>query len=192
MNRFVVAVLMLVFVLAGAPPVLAQRALGYELKVKGMVCAFCAYNVSKQLRSADGVAPESIRVDLEKGTIALRSAKPLNRARLAALVEAAGFALEGVTEKSPDPPRPARRAERAPISLTLDANKLDDGEFDALLQALGVLASQRSAGVTVVAPAQLEMRALRPILMGRTPAIPVDFSEESRPDTIRINVYFVD
>jgi len=29
--------------------------LNYTLEVKGMVCAYCAYNVSKQLKSLDGV-----------------------------------------------------------------------------------------------------------------------------------------
>ena len=194
MNRLVAAVFVFFLVVSSAPPALAQSAFGYELKVKGMVCAFCAYNVSRQLRSAEGVAPDSILVDLENGTITLRSEKPLERARLAKLVEAAGFALEAVTETTPDSPLPAPRAERAArISLTLDANGFAEGEFDALLKTLGALASQRSAGVAIVAPAQLEMRVLRPILMGRHPAMDVDFSEGIRPDnTVLINVYFAD
>ena len=31
----------------------------YAVEVKGMVCSFCAYNVSKQLRSLDGVVDHS-------------------------------------------------------------------------------------------------------------------------------------
>ena len=194
MNRLVAAVFVFFLVVSSAPPALAQSAFGYELKVKGMVCAFCAYNVSKQLKSVDGVAPDSILVDLGSGMITLRSEKPLERARLAELVEAAGFALEAVTETTPDSPLPAPRAERAAsISLTLDANGFAEGEFDALLETLGALASRRSAGVAIVAPAQLEMRVLRPILMGRHPAMDVDFSEGIRPDnTVLIKVYFAD
>ena len=41
--------------------------LEYDLEVNGMVCAFCAYNVSKQLRSLDDVVPESVDADLDKG-----------------------------------------------------------------------------------------------------------------------------
>ena len=194
MNRLVATVLVLVLVVSSAPPALAQSTFGYELKVKGMVCAFCAYSVSRQLRSAEGVVPDSILVDLENGTITLRSEKPLERARLATLVEAAGFALEAVTETTPGSPLPAPRAERAArISLTLDADGFAEGEFDALLKTLGALASQRSAGVAIVAPAPLEMRVLRPILMGHHPAMDVDFSEGIRPDnTVLINVYFAD
>ena len=150
--------------------------------------------MSRQLRSAEGVAPDSTLVDLENGTITLRSEKPLERARLATLVETAGFALEAVTETAPDSPRPAPRAERAArISLTLDADGFAEGEFDALLETLGPLASQRSAGVAVAAPAQLEMRVLRPILIGHHPAMDVDFSEGIHPDnTVLIDVYFAD
>ncbi len=192
MTRIVAPKHVLFLDVSSAPPALAQSAFGYELKVKGMVCAFCAYNVSRQLRLVDGVAPDSILVDLESGTITVRSEKPLERARLARLVEAAGFALEAVIETAPDLPRPAPRADRAArISLTLDANGLAEGEFDALLKTLGALASQRSAGVAVVAPTQLEMRVLRPILMGHHPAMDVDFSEGTRPDnTVLINVSF--
>lgn len=194
MNRLVAAVLVLFLVVSSAPPALAQSAFGYELKVKGMVCAFCAYNVSKQLRSADGVAPDSILVDLENGTITLRSEKPLERARLTRLVETAGFALEAVTEIAPDSPLPAPRAKRAAgISLTLDADGLAEGEFDALLKMLGALVTQRSAGVTIVAPSQLEMRVLRPILMGHRPAMDVDFSVGIPPDnTVLVDVFFAD
>ena len=40
------------------------RQLEYDLDVKGMKCAFCAYNVSKQLESLAGVVPGTVDVDL--------------------------------------------------------------------------------------------------------------------------------
>ncbi len=36
--------------------------LQYELEVSGMVCAFCAYNVSRQLKTLDGVDAQSIEI----------------------------------------------------------------------------------------------------------------------------------
>lgn len=190
MNRFATAVLVLVFVVSSALPALAQRAFGYELKVKGMVCAFCAYNLSKQLKAADGVTPESIKVDLAGGTVTVRSEKPLERARLSELVRAAGFQLEAVAQTVEDSSTPAARSgRRVLMSLTVDGRGLAEGEFDSVLQAVGVLASQRSVGLTVVGPADLEMRTLRPILMGRTPAMDAAFSESTRSDdTVLINV----
>ena len=190
MNRLIATALVLCLFVLSAPNAIASE-FGYELKVKGMVCAFCAYSVSRQLSSADGVVADSIEVDLAVGTITLESERSLEAALLAELVEAAGFELESVTETVPDSSIPASSSERAvQLSLTLDAKGLAEGEFDSLLQALGVLASERSAGLAVVAPAGLEMRLLRPILMGRTPAIDVDFSEGIRPDnTVLINVF---
>lgn len=187
MNRLIAAVLVL-FVSTSTSAIASE--FEYELKVKGMVCAFCAYNLSKQLRSADGVTPESIKVDLAGGKVTLRSEKRLDAARLAELVQAAGFELEAVAEIAADSSTPAPRSERRVLlSLTVDARGLEEGEFDILLEAVGALASQRSAGVTVVGPAGLEMRALRPILMGRSPAMDVAFTESVRPDsTVLINV----
>ena len=189
MNRLIAAALVLFLFVSNAPSASASE-FGYELKVKGMVCAFCAYSVSRQLRSADGVVADSVEVDLAVGTITLESEKPLEAALLAELVEAAGFELEAVAESAPDSSITAPSSERGVlISLTLDAKGVADGEFEALLQALGTFVSQRSAGLDVVAPAGLEMLTLRPILMGRTPAIDVGYSEGIPEDnTVLIEV----
>ncbi len=53
--------------------------LDYTLEVKGMVCAYCAYNVSKQLKSLDGVVPDSVSVDLENVVVTLQSEKKLEK-----------------------------------------------------------------------------------------------------------------
>jgi len=56
----------------------ATNELQYDLEVSGMKCAFCAYNVSKQIESLDGVVPQSVDVDLEQGAVRLRSEKALD------------------------------------------------------------------------------------------------------------------
>ena len=79
---------------------LATRAsadqLEYDLEVNGMVCAFCAYNVSKQLKTLDGVIPDT--VDLDKGRVKLQSGNKLDRSQLADLLLTAGFELVTVNE----------------------------------------------------------------------------------------------
>lgn len=182
MSRLVAPALVLVLI-ASTNAVASEFA--YKLDVKGMVCAFCAHNVSKQLRSADGVAADSVDVDLASGTVTLLSEKELQTARLAELVQAAGFELEAVAETVSDSSTTAQRSERPVlVSLTVPTDGLAEGEFDILLEALGALASQRSADLTLMGPAALEMRALRPILMGRKPAIEVWFTERTRPDDV--------
>lgn len=187
MSRLVAAVLVLA--VSTSTNAIAIE-LEYELEVKGMVCAFCAYNVAKQLRSLDGVASDSIEVDLDSGKVKLRSDRHLQAAKLTDRVEAAGFALEAIAEKTAEPVAPPPRSERQVlISLTVDAEGLGQGAFDNLLEALGAFASERSAAMTVAGPARLELRALRPMLMGRTPAVDVEFTESVRPDdTVLINV----
>ena len=72
--------------------------LEYDLEVNGMVCAFCAYNVSKQLMTLDGVVPDTVDVDLDKGRVKLQSGNKLDRSQLADLLLTAGFELVTVNE----------------------------------------------------------------------------------------------
>lgn len=189
MNR-VFAVVALLLVVSTATNAVADD-LEYELGVEGMVCAFCAYNVSRALRSLEGVVPDSIDVDLASGRITLRSSAKLEEAVLAGVVQDAGFELEALAETEADSPpvAPAGANRRVLVSLTLDVDGLKEGEFDALLEAVGQWAAERRAGLAVAGPAAIEMRALRPILMGHTPALDVDFTEAIGPDNaVLINV----
>ena len=65
----------------------------YDLEVNGMVCAYCAYNVSKQLKILDGVVPDSVDVDLEKGRVKLRSRDKLRSGHAAPLGYRAPFRM---------------------------------------------------------------------------------------------------
>ena len=163
---------------------------GYTLEVKGMFCAYCAYNVSKQLKNLDGVIPESVDVDLENDVVTLQSEKPLVKNQLAELVQSAGFQLGTVTETVFDAqgsrPRPG-----GPVvmRLTFDANQLADGKFNVMLEALGTLAAQRSAQIAIEAPAELEVPILRPVLGGRKTVIDVIYRPVSQPtSTVLINL----
>ena len=157
--------------------------LEYELEVNGMVCAFCAYNVSKQLKTLDGVVPDSVDVDLDKGTIKLQSEKELDRTQLADLLLTAGFELGAVTEAVALTPQPRRQSEEAVfLSVTMNSNRLNDGEFDAVLDALGAIAVQRSGRISVVGPSELEVAILRPVLAGRKTVIEVEYEPINRPD----------
>lgn len=162
----------------------AAEAFEYTLEVKGMVCAFCAYNVSKQIESLSSVASGSVDVNLAEGRIEFRSEAQIEPATLSELVEAAGFELEAVAETAAAGGVSAipESDVRVVVRLTVDADGLADGEFDALLEALGVLASERSAELSVRGSEELEMRALRPVLMGRRPAMDVRFEETVRPN----------
>lgn len=161
----------------------AADQLEYDLEVNGMVCAYCAYNVSKQLQTLDGVIPESVDVDLDKGRVKLRSKKKLDGNRLADLFLQAGFELGAVTEAVASSPLPRRQWDKAVfLRVTMNSDRIGDGEFDRVLEALGAIAAERSARIMVVGPAELETAILKPVLAGRKTVIIVDYDPVIQPN----------
>ena len=162
----------------------------YALEVNGMVCSFCAYSVSKQLRSLDGVVDHSVSVDLENGTVTLQSEKQLQTTRLGEVIQAAGFQLGVVTETAIESVKPRQSAEGSLVmSLTLNADRLVEGQFDGLLKTLGEIAVQQSGRITFAGPDETEIATLMPVLMGRRPVIDVEHVREAQPDnTVRIQL----
>ena len=161
----------------------------YDLEVDGMKCAYCAYNVSKQLASLDGVVSNSVNVDLEQGRVTLRSAKTLPRAQMADLLLQAGFELNNVAEVVSTTPPPQREGRQVLMSVNLNSARIGNGEFDVLLEALGTIAAEQSSEISIVAPNELETAILKPVLAGRRTVIKVDY-ESARYDAdtvIRIN-----
>jgi len=157
--------------------------LEYELEVNGMVCAFCAYNVSKQLKTLDGVIPDSVDVDLDKGRVKLQSENKLDRSQLAELILTAGFELGAVTEAKASNAEPRRQRDEATfLSMTMSSDRLSDGQFDEVLEAIGAMAVQRSVRISVVGPEELELAILKPVLMGRRTVIEVEYEPVNRPD----------
>ena len=164
--------------------------LEYDLEVNGMVCAYCAYNVSKQLKTLDGVVSDSIDVDLEKGRVKLQSDSKLDRSQLADLVLTAGFKLGAVTEAVTSTPQIWRQSDEIVfLSVTMKSDRLRDGQFDAVLDALGAIVAQRSGRISVVGPGELEKAILKPVLAGRRTVVKVEYDRMNRPDnTIRVNL----
>jgi cation transport ATPase len=48
----------------------------YQADVEGMVCAFCAYSVSRNVAGLPGVDADSVDVDLENGEVTFSSSAP--------------------------------------------------------------------------------------------------------------------
>ena len=164
--------------------------LEYDLEVNGMVCAFCAYNVSKQLGTVDGVVPDTVDVDLESGRVRLQSGKKLDRDQLADLLLTAGFNLGAVNEANASHAASRQQRDQAAfLSMTVDSERLGDGQFDEVLEAIGAIAVMRSARISVAGPAKLELAILKPVLMGRRSVIKVDYEQVNRPDqTVVVSV----
>jgi len=167
----------------------AAGQLEYDLEVDGMVCAFCAYNVSKQIRSLDGVVPQSVDVDLEQGAVRLRSDKTLDETQLADLLLQAGFTLRSATSTAASTAQTPQAPDAAVfLSVAMNADELSQGEFDAILEELGTIAVQRSGRVSVAGPAELEVAILKPVLAGRRSVIKVDYEQLERADRVVVSV----
>ena len=59
--------------------------------VTGMTCGHCQRAVAEEISAVDGV--ESVDVDLASGTVTVSTARPVDRADIAAAVDEAGYAL---------------------------------------------------------------------------------------------------
>ena len=59
--------------------------------VTGMSCDHCRRAVTQEISAIDGV--ESVDVDLASGTVTVSTARPVDRADIAAAVDEAGYAL---------------------------------------------------------------------------------------------------
>ena len=57
--------------------------------VTGMTCAYCQRAVAQEISQIDGV--DTVAVDLASGTVTVTAAGPVDRADIAAAVEAAGY-----------------------------------------------------------------------------------------------------
>ncbi len=73
-----------------------------EMKVDGLVCAFCAQGVTKKLASHASV--EDVVVDLERGmvAVALREGKDIDDETLRANLAEAGYSLRQL-DRTPEP-----------------------------------------------------------------------------------------
>ena len=59
--------------------------------VTGMTCDHCRRAVTQEISAVDGV--ESVDVDLSSGTVTVSTARPVDRAEIAAAVDEAGYVL---------------------------------------------------------------------------------------------------
>jgi copper chaperone CopZ len=59
--------------------------------VSGMTCDHCRRAVTQEISAVDGV--ESVDVDLASGTVTVSTARPVDRADIAAALDEAGYVL---------------------------------------------------------------------------------------------------
>ncbi len=144
----------------------------YKADVKGMVCAFCAYSVSKNISKLPGVDADTVDVDLKGGHVDFISSQQVDTKKLAALFSDSGFTISNVTFKKTRSAQAVSHKEPS-LDMAIDVFKAD--QFSGVLEAIGNLAASTSASIMIQAPASMEDTLLKPLLMGRQQVIKVRF-----------------
>ncbi len=149
------------------------KEMSYEADVKGMVCAFCAYNVSKNISALPGVDADSVNVDLKGGHVAFNSSQVVSEDKLAALFTRSGFTVSNLKEtrldaagKQPENPIPL-------LSIEVDPEKVE--QYHSVFEAVGNIAASTPSRLVITAPPSYEEKLLKPILMGRQQDIKVRY-----------------
>ncbi len=158
----------------------------YEIRVEGMVCAYCAYTVSKDLASLPGVAENSVLVDLERGVAILKSAHALDERLIMETFRDSGFT---VVDISVVPQAATAAAPSAQIAkITVDTDRIGSKVANQLLDVLGETAAKRSSELHVLAPRNLESEILKPLIAGRQRAIKVRY-EPVDQNAVEVTLY---
>lgn len=147
----------------------------YEVQVEGMVCAYCAYSVSKRFQALPGVEKHSVVVDLKVQRVNFQSNAAVADTVIENALAESGFAVLSIQQHMgyewQAPSSPGK--ELASVSLVVDV--LDSELSTQLLDALGEAAAQQRGRFTIQAPIALETAILKPLLGGRQQVIPVDY-----------------
>ncbi|HEC26433.1 MAG TPA: heavy-metal-associated domain-containing protein [Gammaproteobacteria bacterium] len=145
----------------------------YEADVKGMVCAFCAYSVSKNINKLPGIVKESVDVSLKKGEVRFRSTSRVTQKTLESLFTKSGYTISGLTET--EVKTASNTSRKATPTLELNFPGTDTDKFEPVIKAIGNIAAAAPSRLVIEAPQSLEMEILKPLLLGRQQVIKVEF-----------------
>jgi len=158
----------------------------YRADVEGMVCAFCVYSVSKNIRKLDGVDPDSVNVSLKNKSAEFSANKKISKQALTSLFSQSAFSLSNLTVEITANKIPAK-SKVARLDLKVDV--FDTDQFTWVLQAIGDIAVKTPSRFVVEAPAEQEETILKALLMGRKQVVQVHFIENDQVDNIHIQLF---
>ncbi len=159
----------------------------YQAHVEGMVCAFCAYSVSKNIGSLPGVDAESVSVDLKSGRVGFKSDRQVSKQSLEAVFTESGFRLDKLSEIGL-PSTHGQPPKKLSLILDMRLDSLDTDRFEAVFEAVGNIAAGSPSRLVIEAPGSLEGNLLKPVLMGRQQAMKVRF-RPSDTESIHLQLY---
>jgi copper chaperone CopZ len=157
----------------------------YNADVKGMVCAFCAYNVSKNISKLPGVEADSVDVDLKGGHVQFHSTQVVDENNLVALFNDSGFSISNLKQS---PLATTKEKLQPTAALIVEVEQAKTEQYSNIFESIGNIAASTPSHLLITAPADYEDKLLKPILMGRQQVIKVRFIA-NQSDTIRIQLF---
>lgn len=152
----------------------------YQGQVKGMVCAFCAYNVSNKIGQIAGIKADSVNVDLKSGKVDFRSTLPVKKSQISKLFSDTGFSLVSLNLVANSEFKAVSFSENPVMTLSFTSTEIQT--LDTLLDAIGSMAASETSRLLIKAPKESEIDLLKPILAGRQQVIKVHFSPAQSTD----------
>ena len=158
----------------------------YQARIEGMVCAFCAYNVSMTIGALLGVDAESVTVNLDSKLAVFHATAPVDQEAVSVAFADSGFTLSAMSQI--DRPATERTSYQEIPLIELDLEGADTERYGSILKTMGEFASTQRLRLVIEAPAAIEIDLLLPVLMGRDHAISVLFLPVEE-NSIRIRMY---
>ena len=160
----------------------------YRADVSGMVCAFCVYSVSKNIRKLPGVDADSVNVSLKNNTAEFSSSILVSEQKLSALFSQSAFKLSNLTVTK-SAAKKSKKAKLARLDMKIDVFETE--LFTWVLQAVGDIAVKTPSRLVVEAPAEQEETILKALLMGRKQVIQVRFKANDAVDLVHLQLFSV-
>lgn len=157
----------------------------YHADVKGMVCAYCAYSVSKNIKKIQGVHTDSVDVDLKGGKLDFISDESVAETTLSELFSTSGFSISNLTVTR-IPEEKQQPEEKAGLDVLISISQLS--QYNEVIEAIGNLAASSSARLIIEAPAAQEESLLKPLLMGRQQVVKIHFIPGTS-DKVRLKLF---
>lgn len=145
----------------------------YQGKVKGMVCAFCVYSVSKNISKVPGVLPQSVNVDLKSGIVSFKSSSEVSFKNVSAVFSGSGFKLLELKKVKQSTLKSVTYKVQPVINLTL--NSVDLKTYGSVIESIGNIAASLSGKIVIKAPESVEIAILRPMIGGKQKAIKIQY-----------------
>ncbi|VAW96131.1 hypothetical protein MNBD_GAMMA22-861 [hydrothermal vent metagenome] len=162
----------------------------YQGKVKGMVCAFCVYNVSKKIASLPEIKAETVNVDLKSKIVNFRSSSKVSFDKLAKVFSDSGFNLTELNEVKKMTLKIPPYKKTPVLKFTLDNLNVDN--YITVFESIGEIAAASKGKLEIKAPESVEVAILKPMIAGKQKIARVQYSFEKTKKSIEVKLFLRD